>query len=147
MSRSLDLPASAHLWTPATAPTVVFSGPSADLSCQAQLQQQGVEVVILPELRPNTVMQALYERGCAAVLWECGGTLAASAIRDRAVQKVWAFVAPKLIGGVNAPSPIGDLGLQRMTEALVLERLQWRCLGPDLLIQGYLAQEPLGQTS
>jgi diaminohydroxyphosphoribosylaminopyrimidine deaminase / 5-amino-6-(5-phosphoribosylamino)uracil reductase len=143
MSRRLDLPATAHLWSVTTAPTVVFSGPDADPSRQAQLQQQGVEVVILPELRPSAVMQVLYERGCAAVLWECGGTLAASAIRDRAVQKVWAFVAPKLIGGANAPSPIGDLGLRQMTEALLLERVQWRCLGPDLLIQGYLAQEPL----
>lgn len=143
MSRSLDLPAAAHLWSTDAAPTVVFSGPDADPSRQAQLQQQEVEVVILPELRPSAVMQALYERGCAAVLWECGGTLAASAISDRAVQKVWAFVAPKLIGGANAPSPIGDLGLRQMTEALSLERVQWRCLGPDLLIQGYLAQEPL----
>ena len=64
--------------------------------------------------------------------------LAATALRQQIIQKVWAFVAPKLIGGIQAPTPIGDMGLQTMGEALVLHSTALEKIGPDWLIQGYL---------
>ncbi|HTL88359.1 MAG TPA: bifunctional diaminohydroxyphosphoribosylaminopyrimidine deaminase/5-amino-6-(5-phosphoribosylamino)uracil reductase, partial [Leptolyngbya sp.] len=57
------------------------------------------------------------------------------------VQKVWAFVAPKIVGGRLAPTPIGDLGLERMTDAIPLTRVSWRAIESDLLIEGYLGGE------
>jgi diaminohydroxyphosphoribosylaminopyrimidine deaminase/5-amino-6-(5-phosphoribosylamino)uracil reductase len=54
------------------------------------------------------------------------------------VQKILAFIAPKIIGGSNAPTPVGDLGLTSMTEAISLERVCWRTVGSDCLIEGYL---------
>ena len=54
------------------------------------------------------------------------------------VQKIMAFIAPKIIGGDHAPTPVGDLGLTSMTEALPLERVSWRVVGNDCLIEGYL---------
>ena len=44
----------------------------------------------------------------------------------------------KIIGGQGAPSPVGDLGLTQMTDALRLERLAVECVGQDYLISGYL---------
>ena len=72
------------------------------------------------------------------VLWECGGILAANAIAQGAVQKVLAFIAPKIIGGSNAPTPVGDLGFTTMTQALSLERVEMRIVGSDCLLEGYL---------
>jgi diaminohydroxyphosphoribosylaminopyrimidine deaminase/5-amino-6-(5-phosphoribosylamino)uracil reductase len=147
MSRSLDVPLHAQLWQTAEAPTLVFtevclaSQTSIAWSrkdVQQKLEQQGVEVITLPSLTPAQIMPLLYERGLLSVLWECGGTLAAKAIADGAVQKILAFVAPKIIGGSEAPSPIGDLGLTEMTEALVLEAVRWQSVGVDLLLEGYL---------
>ena len=34
--------------------------------------------------------------------------------------QVFAFVAPKIIGGRNAPSPVGELGMVEMSQALDL---------------------------
>lgn len=138
LSRTLDLPSAAHLWNQQEAPTLVFTQADAPEERQTQLRQQGVEVVLLADLTPSAVMAQLYERGCAVVLWECGGTLAAEAIRGQAVQKIWAFIAPKIIGGQKAPSPVGDLNLALMTAALPVESLEWRLIGPDLLCEGYL---------
>ncbi len=138
MSRKLDLPAQAKLWNTSEANTLVFTAPEADMERRASLETQGVEVLVLPDLTPSAVFRQLYDRGLLSVLWECGGTLAARAIADGAVQKILAFIAPKLIGGVAAPSPIGDLGLTRMTDALTLERVHWRMVGSDLLMEGYL---------
>ncbi len=50
------------------------------------------------------------------VLWECGGTLAAPAITGAAIHKAMAFIAPKLVGGVRAPTPVGELGNVEMTQ-------------------------------
>ena len=138
MSRTLNLPTEAHLWQTEVAPTLVLTETGTRPDFQKMLRQQGVEVVEVDALAPAQVMAYLYERGLLSVLWECGGTLAAKAIADKAVQKVWAFVAPKIIGGNAAPSPVGELGFTMMTEALTLERVCWRSLGPDLLIEGYL---------
>ena len=143
MSRSLDLPSSANLWQTQEAPTVVFTASKADPERQQRLTVQGVEVMGLPALTPKLVTEWLYQRGCAAVLWECGGLLAAEAIKDGVIDKLWAFVAPKLVGGTTAPGPVGDLGIQRMDQALALERTTWRTLGDDLLLEAYLCPPTL----
>lgn len=143
MSRSLDLPTDAHLWQTAIAPTLVFTEATAKPDVQKALRQQGVEVIASTSLTPAGVMAHLYDRDCLSVLWECGGTLAARAIAEGAVQKILAFVAPKIIGGSTALSPVSDLGLTTMTEALLLKQMQWRAIGSDLLIEGYLPIELL----
>ncbi|MEH1812788.1 MAG: bifunctional diaminohydroxyphosphoribosylaminopyrimidine deaminase/5-amino-6-(5-phosphoribosylamino)uracil reductase RibD [Nostoc sp.] len=147
MSRHLNLPASAHLWQTADAPTLVLTQKGANPGFQELLLKQGVEVVELASLTPDKAMAYLYERGFCSVLWECGGTLAASAIAQGAVQKVLAFIAPKIIGGSIAPTPVGDLGFTTMTEALSLERVRWRVVGSDCLVEGYLSQKVNSQQS
>ncbi|WP_370588119.1 bifunctional diaminohydroxyphosphoribosylaminopyrimidine deaminase/5-amino-6-(5-phosphoribosylamino)uracil reductase RibD [Trichocoleus sp. FACHB-591] len=138
MSRTLNLPEQAHLWQTAAAPTLVITEPGVKPEFQSLLRKLGVEVVELSPLMPAQVMTYLYDRGFLSVLWECGGTLAAQAIADGAVQKVLAFIAPKIVGGSTAPSPVGDLGFLTMPQALPLEKLRWRAVGVDLLIEGYL---------
>jgi diaminohydroxyphosphoribosylaminopyrimidine deaminase/5-amino-6-(5-phosphoribosylamino)uracil reductase len=138
MSRTLNLPVDAHLWQINDAPTLILTEVGANPDLQAQLMKRGVEVVELTPLTPGQVMKYFYERQLSSVLWECGGILAASAISDRAVQKVLAFIAPKIVGGKIAPSPVGDLGLAAMTDALTLENVTWRQLGSDYVVEGYL---------
>ncbi|MBV6623101.1 MAG: bifunctional diaminohydroxyphosphoribosylaminopyrimidine deaminase/5-amino-6-(5-phosphoribosylamino)uracil reductase RibD [Rivularia sp. (in: Bacteria)] len=138
MSRSLDLPAIAHLWETQEAPTVVLTETGTKPDVQENLRKQGVEVVELLPLTPEKAMAYLYDLGFCSVLWECGGILAANAITQGAVQKVLAFIAPKIIGGSNAPTPVGDLGLTTMTQALSLERVEMRIVGSDCLVEGYL---------
>jgi diaminohydroxyphosphoribosylaminopyrimidine deaminase / 5-amino-6-(5-phosphoribosylamino)uracil reductase len=150
MSRRLDLPIQAQLWqsdAPTDAPTLVLTEAEADPAVRQHLEQRGVEVMSLPVLTPASVMQQLYERGCLCALWECGGTLAASAIADGSVQKILAFVAPKIIGGVGAASPVGELGLTQMTAALALAQMRWEPVGADLLIEAYLpiTEQPVAQ--
>jgi diaminohydroxyphosphoribosylaminopyrimidine deaminase/5-amino-6-(5-phosphoribosylamino)uracil reductase len=140
MSRQLDLPNQAHVWQTQEAPTLVLTEVGANLDFQLQLRKKGVEVVELTPLTPDNAMAYLYERGFCSVLWECGGTLAAVAIASGAVQKILAFIAPKIIGGSYAPTPVGDLGLTAMSEALSLERVRWRVVGSDCLIEGYLSK-------
>jgi diaminohydroxyphosphoribosylaminopyrimidine deaminase/5-amino-6-(5-phosphoribosylamino)uracil reductase len=138
LSRSLDLPSDAQLWDTSLAPTLVCTNLNANPELQTVLRSRGVEVQEFATLTPAAVMNYLYQRDCLSVLWECGGALAAQAIADGAIQKVLAFIAPKIIGGVAAPSPVGDLGLTQMTAALPVTRSRWHSVGEDLLFEGYL---------
>jgi diaminohydroxyphosphoribosylaminopyrimidine deaminase/5-amino-6-(5-phosphoribosylamino)uracil reductase len=138
MSRSLNLPAEAHIWNVAEAPTLLLAEAGSRLDFQEFLRQKGVEVVELMSLSPATAMKYLYERELCSVLWECGGILAAKAIAEGAVQKVMAFITPKIIGGQTAPSPVGDLSLEKMGEALVLQRIKMQQIEADFLVEGYL---------
>ena len=140
MSRHLNLPTAANLWDVSVAPTLVLCQTDADEAIAAKLTQQGVELVQMSTLTPTAAMKVMYERGLMQVLWECGGTLAAEAIAANTVQKVWAFIAPKIIGGQSAPSPIGDLCLEKMTEARQLTRMSLTTVDNDVLLQGYLSK-------
>lgn len=42
------------------------------------------------------------------------------------------------IGGVRAPSPVGELGNVEMTQSLNIIEPQWQGSGPDMLLTGYL---------
>ncbi|MEM8613157.1 MAG: bifunctional diaminohydroxyphosphoribosylaminopyrimidine deaminase/5-amino-6-(5-phosphoribosylamino)uracil reductase RibD [Cyanobacteria bacterium P01_H01_bin.105] len=136
MSRRLELPTVANLWQTDSAPTMVFTEVKQQ-QARAAIPQQ-VEVISVDSLTPTTVLDILYEQGLSTILWECGGTLSAVALRQGVIQKLWAFIAPKLIGGNQAPTPIGDMGFQKMTEALNLHNTELEKIGPDWLIQGHL---------
>ncbi len=48
--------------------------------------------------------------------------------------QVMAFISPKIIGGVTAPTPVGELGMVEMTQALQLSEVAfeqvWLGLSP-----------------
>lgn len=141
MSRLLDLPKDAHLWNTAIAPTIVFTQSGADPVVKKALLDRGVDVIELANLTPTAVTQQLYDRGCLTVLWECGGTLAAAALQEQVIHKVWAFIAPKIVGGSGKFTPVGEMGLSQMAEALPLTDLKIQSIGVDILVEGYLPIE------
>ncbi|HAX79331.1 MAG TPA: bifunctional diaminohydroxyphosphoribosylaminopyrimidine deaminase/5-amino-6-(5-phosphoribosylamino)uracil reductase RibD [Cyanobacteria bacterium UBA11372] len=142
MSRTLNLPEKAFLWETTEVPTLVLTEKGANPKFQEYLRKRGVMVEELVSLTPERAMVYFYDQGFLSVLWECGGILAASAIAQGAVQKILAFIAPKIVGGTIAPTPVGDLGFTTMTQALTLERVTWRVIGRDCLMEGYLPTPP-----
>ena len=135
LSRSLNLPTSAQLWDQTAAPTLVAHGPEAPPQACAALDQQGIPRLELPSCSPRLLLEALAARGCNQVLWECGAELAAAALRDGCVQEVAAVIAPKLMGGEPARTPLGELGYAAMADVPSWQALPPQALGPDLLWQ------------
>jgi len=77
----------------------------------------------------------LGKRGVQSLLLEGGPTLAWSAIREGAVDRVVLFLAPKLLGGTGAPGILGGEGLAPVSRALDLEIVSVERLGPDLKVE------------
>jgi diaminohydroxyphosphoribosylaminopyrimidine deaminase / 5-amino-6-(5-phosphoribosylamino)uracil reductase len=72
------------------------------------------------------------------VLVEGGGEVHGSFFAAGLVDKVHAYVAPRLIGGREAPGAIGGSGVERLIEAVQLRELDAIRLGADMLITGYV---------
>ncbi|EEC73147.1 hypothetical protein OsI_07177 [Oryza sativa Indica Group] len=142
MSQSLNLPEEANLWNVHDAYTIVATQRGARRDLQKKLALKGVEVVEFDMLNPRDVMSYCYDRGYLSVLWECGGTLAASAISASVIHKVYAFLAPKIIGGVNAPTPVGELGMNQMTQAIDLIDVSYEQIDRDMLMSGFIQPIP-----
>jgi diaminohydroxyphosphoribosylaminopyrimidine deaminase/5-amino-6-(5-phosphoribosylamino)uracil reductase len=138
MSRQLNLPRHANLWDTHAAKTLVFCTEERDHTMKTYLEQQGVDVIALMSLTPRQVLTWLHQQEIRCVLWESGGQLSAQAIAEKCVQQVYAFIAPKIIGGRNAPTAIGDLDLTEMTAAIPLKEVQFQQVDTDLLVSGYL---------
>ncbi len=85
----------------------------------------------------GALLSLLGRREITSLLVEGGGTLLGSLFDQGLVDKVVAFVAPAVIGGREAPSPVEGDGVATMGEALRLERVRWRRFGRDIAIIGY----------
>ena len=104
--------------------------------------REGVEVRPFPLRDGHIDLERLIEflakeRDVTSIMVEGGGTLLGSLFDLGLIDKVVAFVAPTVIGGANAPSPVGGAGVEMMADALQLERVRWKRLGRDMLITGY----------
>ena len=108
------------------------------------LEKAGAEVITVPTADGNRVcfkrlMEMLGNREITSVLVEGGGEINASAITAGVVDKVMCFIAPKIIGGQNAPGPIGGEGFPNLSEVPHLQRVRiTRMPDADFLIEGYL---------
>ena len=145
LSRRLRLPRQARLWDQTAASTMVFHSPGADPAAAAQLERQGVECVALEPCSPRGVLENLARQGCNRVLWECGPALAAAVLQGGCAQEIVAVQAPKLLGGLEAFTPLGDLRITTMAQSLPLGQPRLERCGNDLIWRFHL-EPPTGVT-
>lgn len=119
-----------------TAPTVVATTEAASSARRRAIARTGAEILVLPgragRLRIPALLAALAARGVVSVLLEGGGDVAASALRDRAVDRILVVSAPLLIGGDGRPM-LGGLGVRRLARAPRLRDVRITRLGDDVL--------------
>ncbi|MBR5752914.1 MAG: dihydrofolate reductase family protein, partial [Clostridia bacterium] len=104
----------------------------------AALRAAGVEVVPAgtTSVELTKLLETLSERNIDGVLVEGGGTVNASFLEAGLVDRVYAFLGPKLIGGADSKSPVEGAGVPRMADAVELEQIEVERFGDDLLVTG-----------
>lgn len=106
------------------------------------LEEKGAEVIITP-IKNNGVdlsflMKILGEKKIDSILLEGGSKINYSALEAGIVDKVNAFIAPKIIGGDTAKTPVGGAGKKYMKEAISLRDIEVHHFGNDIMIEGYI---------
>lgn len=108
----------------------------------AALERAGAEILLCATKDGRVdladLMRRLGARSIDSVLIEGGGALHFSALTAGVVRKVQAYIAPSLIGGETAKTPVGGAGFARMADALRLQNLSVTRLGDDILLEGNL---------
>ena len=94
----------------------------------------------LPEL-----MRKLGEEKIDSILLEGGGTLNWSALSSGVVNRVAAYISPKIFGGADAKSPVEGRGVMDPRLAFMLEGTEISRLGDDYLIQGRVRKGSAGR--
>lgn len=100
-----------------------------------QLKRQSVKVWCYDTL--EELMRKCGEERIDSILVEGGGTINEAFMQAGLIDEVYAFVAPKIIGGKEAKTPVEGLGFEKLSEALLLNNIKVEMCGSDVLIHGY----------
>jgi diaminohydroxyphosphoribosylaminopyrimidine deaminase / 5-amino-6-(5-phosphoribosylamino)uracil reductase len=126
-------------------PLLVAVGSNAPPGERRRLEAAGCEVFVCDaEEQVDRLAQLLDELGrrrMTNVLVEGGGRLTGSLLDARHIDEVHVFIAPKLVGGQLARSPIDGDGIDDMSLAFHLESPQWRIVGSDVYVSGRVKKE------
>jgi diaminohydroxyphosphoribosylaminopyrimidine deaminase/5-amino-6-(5-phosphoribosylamino)uracil reductase len=125
--------------------TIICVGQKAPEDRVRGLRAAGAEILVCPEVGYSVdthldlakLMALLGKREITSVLLEGGGTLNAAALEAGIVDKLYAFIAPKIIGGVGAPTMVEGSGVILLEEAIQLHRMKASAMGEDVLIEAY----------
>ncbi len=130
--------------------TLVATTAAASPDWRSGLAERGVELVACgegPRLRLDALLDRLGARGINSLLVEGGGQLLGAFFDEGLVDQIAAFVAPIVVGGSDAPGPVGGIGVPTMAEALRLTNVRLARLGDDILVEGDVAKPPLREVA
>jgi len=116
---------------------LVFSGAEVDDSKAKELEANGVEIVRNGDRDLLSVLEELGRRSLQSVLVEGGAGVAGRFVDAGLVNKATFFIAPKIVGGREAPSAVGGKGVELLRDALKLEDIEVTHHGDDLEVTGY----------
>ena len=122
--------------------TVVYTRDDAPPARVRALDQAGAQVVAMPgdsggRVALGEVLADLGAREIVDLIVEGGGQVLGSCFDQGLVDKVYAFVAPVIIGGAAAASPVAGDGSATMAGAWRIENARTQPVGDDSLIVGY----------
>ncbi|MBW3592322.1 MAG: bifunctional diaminohydroxyphosphoribosylaminopyrimidine deaminase/5-amino-6-(5-phosphoribosylamino)uracil reductase RibD [Actinobacteria bacterium] len=89
---------------------------------------------------PEEELARLAAEEVQSLLLEGGPTLAGEFLRADLIDKILLFVAPKLIGGDDAPPLFAGAGARTLADAVALSDLEGRSVGEDVLVTAYVHQ-------
>lgn len=146
-SNPIRIVCDAHLRTPldsqvvktaAAVPTYIATAES-DLNKHMPYCEQECDIIVVPEAAGHIDLEVLMEKigamGIDSVIVEGGSEINWSVLAYDAVQKVQAYIAPKIFGGAKAPSPVAGFGVEAPKYAIGLSDLKVVPLGSDVLIE------------
>ena len=103
------------------------------------LQEAGVEMLLCEEkeglVDVRNLLELLGQFGIDSILLEGGGSLNYTFLAEGLADELYAFIAPKIVGGMNAKTPVEGLGVEKMADAITLELKNVLNIGDDVLLK------------
>ncbi|MGQ9762828.1 MAG: bifunctional diaminohydroxyphosphoribosylaminopyrimidine deaminase/5-amino-6-(5-phosphoribosylamino)uracil reductase RibD [Thermogutta sp.] len=123
-------------------PVLVAVSRQAPPDARKQLESCGCEVFECPGdshvERLIALLDELGRRRMTNVLFEGGSTVFGTLFDHQLVDEVHAFIAPKIVGGHDGRTPVGGIGVERLTHAQIFRSLHCERSGDDIYVSGRL---------
>jgi diaminohydroxyphosphoribosylaminopyrimidine deaminase/5-amino-6-(5-phosphoribosylamino)uracil reductase len=124
------------------AATIIATTGHAPVQRLDALRNAGAELLLCEDrdgrVEPGDLLGKLAAMGRINIVCEGGATLAAALVEGGHVQKIYFFLAPKLVGGVSAPTALGGDGAEHLAQGIRLDQVRVEQIGPDVLYEGYV---------
>ena len=138
---SLKIDINANVVQDKSTKTIIATTDKANKDKILKLQAQDVDVIVVDKDENDKVdieklLDILGQQNICSILVEGGATLSGSFVAKKLVDKVYFFIAPKIIGGKEAKTPVAGTGILNLQEALALKDIQIEKLEEDVLIIG-----------
>lgn len=138
---SLKIDINANVVQDKSAKTIIATTDKADKDKILKLQAQDVDVIVVDKDENDKVdieklLDILGQQNICSILVEGGATLSGSFVAKKLVDKVYFFIALKIVGGKEAKTPVAGTGILNLQEALALKDIQIEKLEEDILIIG-----------
>lgn len=102
-------------------------------------EQMGIKIIQTPSDKGHVdliyLMKKLGEEKIDSILLEGGGELNFSALQSGIVNRIQAYISPKILGGKSAPSPVGGMGFDSPDSGIILCSPEITYFGNDILIE------------
>ena len=134
-------PLSAKILRDSAAPVLIAVTDTAPAERVTALKQAGAEILCCgagARVDLQRLMQQLGEREICSLLVEGGGTVNFAFLQAGLIDKVTAFLAPKLLGGRKALGAVAGEGFLHLTDAVELTDVQLEPLAEDICLTGYV---------
>ncbi len=119
----------------------IFSSPGVLVYTQVRhLELPATHEVVSGTTGLLEVTRDLARRDVQSLMLECGPDLAFDALRRGIIDKIVAFVAPRILGGREIPA-FGADGVDALSDAVEIRNWQVEPVGPDLMITGYVHRD------
>jgi diaminohydroxyphosphoribosylaminopyrimidine deaminase/5-amino-6-(5-phosphoribosylamino)uracil reductase len=132
---ALGIPMDAHVLENKDRKTIIATCEGADKRKLARISRKAM---VLQAGRSSVDMVALFHSlsamGMKKILIEGGSGLNASALESGMVDRIYLFIAPKIIGGVDAKGVIGGIGAAKVSGSIKIRRMDVKKVGEDILL-------------
>ena len=135
----LNTPLTARVVTTAAQVPTIIATCCTDREKAKAYEKAGCRILVINEKDGRIDLIRLIEvlggEGIDSILLEGGGTLNWAALESGIVQKVQAYIAPKIFGGKDAKTPAEGIGVPAPSDAVLLKNAKITRLGDDFLIE------------
>lgn len=136
---NLRIPMDSQIVKTAKAVPTIVATCSDDEEKVATLEERGCQVIKVSRRDGHTdlneLMSKLGEMKIDSILLEGGSSLNWAALKAGIINRVQAYIAPKLLGGKGAPSPVGGEGVPSPDDAFALTKPKISIVGDDILLE------------
>jgi len=104
------------------------------------LEKRGVQVIMCPQkngkINLKWLLKYLAKQEIMSILIEGGARVMGTALKEKVIDKMYMYIAPKIMGDQNALSSVAGIKINHVNKSILLKNIELDKIGEDILVVG-----------